>query len=55
MAKDFGIGKGVVAGLLTALSLQLMIGSADIIWSYLPIGNQNETLTEWASRTTGVA
>ena len=55
MAKDFGIMAGVAGGVGLALTLRVALGAGDVIWSYLPIGNDGETLQEWASRTTGVA
>jgi len=55
MANDFGLMNGVAGGVLTALSIVGLITTANIIWSYIPIGGDGQTLTDWATNFSGVA
>ena len=54
MPQDFGIWAGLAGGFATAAAIVAVVGVGDVIWSYLPIGNDNETLSEYSARITGV-
>ena len=54
MAQDFGLMSGVAGGVMVGLSIVALITVANVIWSYIPIGGDGQTLTDWASSISGV-
>lgn len=47
MANDFGMMNGLTAGFSVAAGIAVVKGVADILWSYIPIGDDGETLSDY--------
>lgn len=48
------VSNGLMAAFGLSFTVIGMTAIGDIIWSYLPIGTDGQTLSEWVSETTGV-